>query len=305
MSKQNTAQIQDIPLKVIRAGDNDRTQFDDAKLTELAESIRTSGLAQPITVRPLANDPLYQFEIVAGERRSRACRQLGWQTIPAIVRDLTDEQAAEIMLAENVHRADLDPLDEARAYRKRLDQFGWSVAQVAEKANVNPKRVTARLALLDLIPEMQAMLRQNQIPAVFGEMMAPLDTNRQRIAMQYLVKTEHPLIREFRAVVGELLSQQAQDTMFDADAFIQTTVQANATQRSADLATRRFPIDPLLPRMERVGGIGATFEHYLAALQSSDDPYARSCAPIVGAVYDSLLRGGLAYTPGTSPKRKA
>jgi len=305
MSQTIPAQIRSLPLAVIRAGNNDRTQFNDEKLAELAASIQSAGLAQPITVRPLANDPLYQFEIVAGERRSRACRLLGWQHIPAIVRELTDEQAAEIMLAENVHRADLDPLDEARAYQKRITQFGWSVAQVAEKANVSAKRVTARLALLDLIPEMQAMLQQGQVGVAFSEIMAPLDANRQRIAMRYLAKTEHPLLREFRAIVGALLAEQAQDAFFDVDAFIQTTVQANDDQRAADLAARGFPIDPRLPPMARAGNIGASFERYIAELQASDDPYAKTCVPVVGRIYDSLLRAGLAYAPGTSPKRKA
>ena len=297
-------QIRELQLAVIRAGDNDRTTFNDAKLDELAASIQSAGLAQPITVRPL-NMPPYQFEIVAGERRYRACTQLGWQTIPTIVRALTDEQAAEIMLAENVHRADLDVMDEAHAYQKRIEQFGWSVAQVAEKANVSAKRVAARLALLDLIPEVQEMLKHDQIAVVFGETIEPLDANRQRIALKYLTKTERPLLREFRAIVGELLADQAQDVMFDPAVFIQNTVQANDAQRVIDLATRRFPIDPLLPRMNRVGNIGMTFEHFLAQLQTSDDPYVRSAAPIVGAIYDSLLRGGLAYAPGTSPKRKA
>lgn len=301
-------QVNQIPLAEIRAGDNDRTVFADDKIDELADSIRTTGLAQPITIRPI-NDPTFLYEIVAGERRFRACQRLKWERIPAIVRKLTDEQAAEIMLAENVHRADLDPIDEARAYQKRMGKFGWAVSQVAKKANVTEKRVNARLLLLNLLPEVQQMIQSDQVGVQFGESMANLDTNRQRIALHYLATTERPLLREFRAIVGRLSAEQAQETFLDTlqspGDIIRATVAQNDAERAAVLAARRFPVDDRLPLMERTGSIGASFETYLARLLTSDDPYLREAAPIVGRIYDSLLRGGMAYAHGSSPKRKS
>ena len=299
-------EITDLPLAAIRPGDNDRTVFDDAKLQELARSIAEIGLAQPITVRPIT-DPVFQFEIIAGERRFRACTLLGWATIPAIVRVLDDEQADGIMLAENVQRDDLNPMDEARAYRKRMTKYGWTIPHVAKKAKVSEKRVAARLALLDLVPEMQQMIASGQAGVQFGEVMSPLDPNRQRLALRYLATTERPLLREFRALCGKLLAEQAQDTLFDTlqapEAYIAGAVDDHNALRSAELQ-RRFPLDPRLPPMTRVGSIGATFEAYLAKLLVSDDAYWRSVAPVVGTIYDGLLRGGMAFPPGTSPKRK-
>lgn len=296
-------QVSEIPIAHIRAGDNDRTVFDDAKLAELAESIKSAGLAQPITVRPITDNTFF-YEIVAGERRFRACQLLNWEKIPAIVRILTDEQSAEIMLAENVHRADLNPLDEAHAYQKRMDKFDWTVAQVAQKSNKSDRHIQARLLLLDLIPEAQEMIRHEQVGIAFGETLALLDQNRQRIALKYLANTERPLLREFRAICGELQAEQAQERFFDPDDFIHAVAAQNSAERAAVLAERTFPIDDRLPTMERHGAIGATFEHYIARLLASDDPYHRECAPVIGRIYDSLLRGGMAFAAGKSSKRK-
>ncbi|CAG0948016.1 Nucleoid occlusion protein [Anaerolineae bacterium] len=302
-------QVSELLIATIRAGDNDRTVFNDAKLDELAESIRSAGLAQPITVRPITLSEVegrtFLYEIVAGERRFRACTKLGWVKIPAIVRTLSDEQAAEIMLAENVHRADLNPMDEAHAYRKRMDKFGWTVSQVAQKSNKSDKHINARLLLLNLISEAQAMVQRDLIGVAFGEEMALLDQNRQRIALKYLANTERPLLREFRAICGELQAEQAQERFLDPDDFIRATANQNSAQRAAILSERNFPIDENLPHMERRGSIGASFEAYIADLLASDDPYHRECAPVVGRIYDSLLRGGMAYAAGKSPKRKS
>lgn len=298
------AQVTEIDLSQIKPGDNDRTQFDADALAELAASIKADGLLQPITLRPVRGKPPY--EIVAGERRFRAIQLLGWSKVPAMVRFLSDEQAASLMLAENVQRADLDPLDEAHAYAKRMEQFRWSISECAKRSKKSAQHVTARLSLLDLLPEVQALLRKQQIALAFGEVMAPLDSNRQRIALQYLTGADKPLLREFRAIVGQLLAEQAQEPLFDAalsTQFIQEAVDSHNRER-AELLKRRFPVDPNLPQMERDGTIGGTFETYIKLLQASDDPYLQNAAPVVGRIYDSLLRGGMAFPPGTSSKRK-
>ena len=125
--------VERVPIDAIAPGDNDREDFDAAALQELADSIGQYGLAQPITVRPVGRD---RFQIVAGERRWRACRLLGWPTIPALVREMDDETASGVMLLENVQRAELNPIEEARAYARRMARFGWDVDRVAAAANV-------------------------------------------------------------------------------------------------------------------------------------------------------------------------
>ncbi len=302
-------QINNVPVKVIRAGDNDRTVFDANALNALAADIQANGLAQPITVRPFTDGP-YQFEIVAGERRFRAVSSLGWQTIPAIIREYNDEQAAAIMLSENVHRVDIDPIDEATAYKKRMEKFGWTVSETAEKSNRNAKHVAARLSLLNLIPDVQELIRTKQITDTFGEVMAPLDTNRQRIALAYLTGTAKPVLKEFKILCGNLLAEQANETLFDLASFtnpnsaIQQAVDERNAIRNANYA-RRFPLDERLPEMKKVGGIGESFAAYLQMLLTSDDPHLRDvAAPIVGTLYDSMLRYGMAFPPNKAKGKK-
>jgi len=303
-------QVNDVPVKWIRAGDNDRTQFDADALAALAADIQTNGLAQPITIRGLLPDVSQKFEIVAGERRFRAVSSLGWETIPAIIREYSDEQAAAIMLSENVHRVDIDPIDEAAAYKKRMDKFGWSINETAEKSNRNAKHVAARLLLLDLLPDVQDIIRKKLISDTFGEVMAPLDVNRQRIALTYLTGTTKPILKEFKLLCGNLLAEQANETLFDLAQFtnpnaaIQQAVDERNAIRNANYA-RRFPKDDRLPDMKRAGGIGESFEAYLKQLVTSEDAYLRDvAAPIVGAVYDSMLRYGMCFPPNANKKKK-
>jgi len=292
----------DVPVSQIVPGDNDRTLFDPAALAELAGSIRSDGLAQPITVRPLppAADGAPRYQIVAGERRFRAVSSvLHWETIPAIVRPLSDEEASAIMLAENVQRVDLNPLDEARAYHKRMTQFGWSVAQAARAANVPDRRVCARLRLLDLVAEAQALIAAGQLPVIYGEIMAPLDPNRQRIALQYLTRSERPVVREFRELVNRLMLEQTQECLFDLDALIAQSVDTVAGRREHAHAIR-FPVDESLPLIERSGGIAASIERYLVQLLSSPDERLSRSAPVVGRLYQGLIAAGLVYPPRTN-----
>lgn len=314
-------QVKLLPASQIRPGENDRTIFNDSKLQELADSIQRDSLLQPITVRPRrrcsdpscaiplrpaqkicpacgASEPEKWYEIVAGERRYRACCLLGWTEIPAIVRGLTDEQASRAMLAENIHRADIDPIDEGSAYQKRMDAFGWSTAQCARAAKVGEKRVRGRLLLLKLVLEAQQLLRTGQVGVQFGELMSPLDANRQRIALQYLVKSEKPLLREFVAIVGKLLEEQSQESLFDLSAL---ATQALEEHRSEHAAWRDrvglFPIDESLPLMKRTGTIGLSFENYLHQLVTSDVPDHRAAALVVGRVYQAMLEAGMCYPP--------
>lgn len=141
-----------LPLESVSAGRNDRKVFGEAEVRELAESIAAHGLAQPVTVRPVGD----RWEIVAGERRYRAHVMLaGEGRIPARgqagsvecnVREYTDLEASAVMLAENLARVDLKPLDEAEGYASRMARFGIGVGEVAAMAGVGSYRVTERAA---------------------------------------------------------------------------------------------------------------------------------------------------------------
>lgn len=316
-------QINAIPLFQILPGDNDRTAFGEAELEELGASIKKDGLHEPVIVRPWGwrcrecgehrHRPfdhehagktyaaLTCYQLVAGERRFKASQLVGLPTIKAIVRKMSDEAADGVMLAENLQRADLDPLDEAHAYQKRMDRYGWTINQLSEKTKKNPKHISARLLLLELLPDVQDLIRKGQVSVSFGEVMAALDSNRQRIALQYLTTSERPVLKEFKILVGQLLAEQASQTMFDMDALkaeemIQNAVDERNANRGAAYR-RRFPVAEGLPPMHRAGGIGESFEAYLKELQGLDGLKAKEALPIIGFVYDQMLRLGMCFPP--------
>lgn len=211
----NTRQVIDIPVDEIVTADNDRKKFDEKDLANLAESIREHGLAQPITVRRL----LAGYELVAGERRWRAHKLLGKATIDAIVRDdMDDSSAASVMLAENTARVDLSPIEEARAYRSRMDRFGDSVEQVAVRAGVAPSRVRWRLDLLRLAPDLQDMVDTGALKPGFAWELIELDHNRQHLAFRAI--NAGAGLEETKRLRDQLLNDQRQESMFDADSFL-------------------------------------------------------------------------------------
>jgi ParB/RepB/Spo0J family partition protein len=288
--------ITQLPVDAIAPGDNDRRVFEARKLRELADSILEHGLAQPISVR---SNGAGQYQIIAGERRWRAHKLAGIATIPAIIRDdLDDEGAAAIMLLENVQRADLNPIDEGYAYKKRMAEFGWTAEEIARRANVSAGRVKDRVVLLDLVPEAQKLIGDGQLSPGYGVAMHQLDSNRQRIAMRYLREAKRPTLSEYREVCSQLLAEQAQESMFNLDDYL---VQANAAvdEEEARKETRRFPVNDGIPAMEKVlGGTGAMLEHYIARLLAGGH---EAEAAVVGRVYEGLLSMNCAKLPAESP----
>ncbi len=137
-----------------------RRQFDEAALAELAESIRQYGLLQPITVRPMAN---LGYQIVAGERRWRASRMAGLETVPVIIRETDDRECAEIAMIENLQREDLNPVEEARGYRSLMDRFSMTQDQVAQAVGKSRPAVANTLRLLALPEEMLGLLEKGEI----------------------------------------------------------------------------------------------------------------------------------------------
>lgn len=137
-----------------------RREFSDDELRELQESLRASGLLQPISVRPRADG---HFELIAGERRLRAAKRLGWTTIPALIRDATNEQMLSLALVENLQRADLNPVEEAEGYRQLTVEFGLAHQDVANAVGKDRSTVTNALRLLSLPDDVIQLLRQGLI----------------------------------------------------------------------------------------------------------------------------------------------
>ena len=137
-----------------------RRDFDEDKLRELADSIRAQGVVQPIVVRPVGGG---RYEIVAGERRWRAAQLAGLHEIPVVIREIDDRRAMAVALIENIQRDDLNPLEEAGALRRLLDEFGLTHQQIAEALGKSRASVSNLLRLLDLNDEVKAMVDAGEL----------------------------------------------------------------------------------------------------------------------------------------------
>lgn len=218
-----------IPVELIDVADNDRKLFDSDQLRELAASIEANGLVQPPTVRPMGA----RFEIVAGERRIRAMRDvLGYSAIECQVRELDDAQASAVMLIENLQRVDLDPIEEATGYQKRVD-LGASIADVVDVAKVPASRVRSRLQLLKLCLMAREAVSLKLLPLTFAAHLVDLDPDRQRLALSAYQAT--PMSADaFALVCLRLAQEQNADPLFDADSFFQVEEYALTAVAEAD-----------------------------------------------------------------------
>ena len=136
-----------------------RKRFDQEKLDELAASIREHGVVQPLILRPRGEG----YDLVAGERRWRAARLAGLKTVPALVRDFTEAQVMEIALIENLQREDLNPMEEAQAFRRLTEEFGLNQEELAKRLGKSRPQITNTLRLLNLSPSVQDLVAAGQV----------------------------------------------------------------------------------------------------------------------------------------------
>lgn len=279
-------QVAQIALSEIRAGANDRQVFEENALRELAQSIQEHGLAQPITVRPVEQG----YEIVAGERRFRAVSLLGWETIPALVRELSDEQAAAIMLAENTSRVDLDPVTEAKAYQVRQERFGWDVAKIAQAAGVSVQRVRSRVELLVLAEDILHFVARGALPIGHAQAMIGLDVNRQRIALRVYNKKPLPLAA-FGEVVAELRRHQAEEnqmSLFALESFL-VAQHAGPEALRGRAAKTGVTVREDLPA-PRISGKDSSAEVVMRWIVDLESNGFQNEAAVVGTIYDALVK---------------
>jgi ParB family chromosome partitioning protein len=159
-----------------------RRGFSEGSLTELADSIRASGVVQPVLVRR-SGSVEGRYQLVVGERRWRAARLAGLEAVPAIVRELTDQDALELALTENLLRQDLNPLEVARAYQALQEKYHLSHEQVAERLGINRSSVTNTLRLLRLPLAVQEMLSNDEITYGHARALLSLDSEAAQVQL--------------------------------------------------------------------------------------------------------------------------
>lgn len=182
-----------------------RRTFTDESLQELVDSIRASGVVQPILLRRLEGAE-GRFQLIAGERRWRAARRVGLESIPAVVREIEDRQALELALTENLMREDLNPLEVAHAYKVLQENFHASHEEIAAHLGVNRSTVTNTLRLLRLPAEVQEMLSTGKLSAGHARALAGLDDEktvsliaRQIVQKQLSVRQTEELVASYSA----------------------------------------------------------------------------------------------------------
>jgi ParB family chromosome partitioning protein len=228
-----------LPLDKLQAGRyQPRTRMDESSLQELAASIRQHGLMQPIVVRPLAAD---RYEIIAGERRFRAAKLAGLDEVPVMLRDVSDQNALAMALIENIQREDLNPLEEAQAIRRLLDEFQYTHEQASEAIGRSRSATSNLLRLLNLAAPVQTMLLAGDLEMGHARALLALERAEQIMAANQVVEKRLSVRETERLVV----QQQAQPS--------QSGVSAGGSRR---------PIDPDLQRLQEL-----IAEHLQAAVE--------------------------------------
>lgn len=171
--------VRELPIeKIYPRADQPRKIFEEDSLQELASSIREHGILQPVLVRSVDN----RYEIIAGERRWRAAQLAGLSNIPVIVRDIDEQQAAEISLIENIQRDDLTVVEEAKAYKQLAEQFGYTQEVIADKIGKSRAYVANTLRILNLPGEVLQMLEKGELNAGHVRPLLALPTPEQQLA---------------------------------------------------------------------------------------------------------------------------
>jgi ParB family chromosome partitioning protein len=182
------------------------SSLDPVALNELAASIKAVGVVQPIVVRPMAGG---RYQVIAGERRWEATRTIGMPTIPAIVRQVSNEQAMEMTIIENLQREDLNPMEQARAYERLAREFGLTQEQMAQRTGKDRSSVSNFLRLLKLPPVVQTMVEKNQLSFGHGKVMMALESPEEieRLARRIV---DHGLsVRQTEDAVATLAQPRA------------------------------------------------------------------------------------------------
>ncbi|HVB07233.1 MAG TPA: ParB/RepB/Spo0J family partition protein [Acidimicrobiales bacterium] len=219
-TRSESATLQEVPLALIRVNQyQPRKHFDEEALSSLVDSIRAVGVLQPVLLRRASDE---EFELIAGERRCRAARRAGLQTIPALVQVVTDAASLERALVENLHREDLNPIDEAAAYQQLIEDFNFTHDEVSRRVGRSRAAVSNALRLFQLPATVQRLVRDGTLSAGHARalLMTPDREVQERLAaeavangtsVRALEETVREHVRAVEAAEAEGAAAEAED----------------------------------------------------------------------------------------------
>lgn len=195
-------EVKQLPVnKIVPNQFQPRTVFDEDKIEELAQTLKTHGMIQPIVVRKQAD----RYEIIAGERRFRAVKKLGWDTIPAIIRDFDDAKTASVALIENLQREELSVIEEASAYAKLIELHGLTQESLAQRLGKSQSTIANKLRLLKLPEKVQQALLNKQITERHGRALMSLKDEEKQLELLNEIIEKQLNVTQTDARVKEIL----------------------------------------------------------------------------------------------------
>lgn len=253
-----------------------RSEVGTEELGELVESIRENGLLQPLVVRPTREG----WELVAGERRWRALRELGWDRAPAIVRELEDEQMLVLALVENLQRENLSALEEARGYERLMEGFGLTQKQVAERVGKDRSTVANLLRLLQLGDDIHALLESGELTAGHARALLGVEDPEERLSLAERVVERGLSVRETERRVRRLRERAEEE---DAAEEPPSEPEGDPVARRAEQVLERALGTGVTVRLEGAesGEIGVAFH--------DTEEFARLCGIMAGEEADALF----------------
>lgn len=214
--------------------DQPRKAFDEVQLEELADSIRKYGVLQPLLVQKKKDN----YEIIAGERRWRAAKLAGLKTVPVVIREYSPQQAMEIALIENVQREDLNPIEEALAYQRLMQEFSLKQEEIAERVSKNRTTITNSMRLLNLTPEVQKMLVEGRISSGHARALLALSDPQQQIELAKKVELERMSVREIEKAVKLLGKEKKEKKKKEVDEAVELVFQDMENRMKTVMGTK-------------------------------------------------------------------
>ncbi|MCO6042498.1 ParB/RepB/Spo0J family partition protein [Aeoliella sp. ICT_H6.2] len=186
-----------------------RKEFDEVEIADLADSIRAHGVIQPLVVRQVAE----RFELIAGERRLRAAKAAGWERVPVLVREVSDQQLAELAIVENIQRKDLNPLEKANCFQSYLQEYNCTQEDLASRIHIDRSTIANLIRLLELPEQVKKLLAKGDISQGHARALLPLGDEEQQIDFAYRIKAESMSVRTTEQEVQDALHASSEDML--------------------------------------------------------------------------------------------